>query len=245
MQLQIEWVKIDQGEFIAGTDLSVDKVAAASDWAIKTEQPQHIVFLPTFEISRTLVTQKMWSEFIEHTGYEWADRNRAWPDGLTVDMYKLPATWVTWHDARSFCEWANVRLPSEAEWEKAARGSNGQVYPWGDTVPDESLANFNQLVGHANEVDRYEKGKRPYGIYDMAGNVFEWTNTIWGSKKDNPEFGHPYSANDGREETDDLKIMRVVKGGGWKYSHDLIRAAYRDWNEPQFRGSCLGFRVAR
>ncbi|MFA7241291.1 MAG: SUMF1/EgtB/PvdO family nonheme iron enzyme [Sulfuricellaceae bacterium] len=243
MRITFDWVAIPSGPFRMGTDLTQDPIAAHSDWAGKTELPQHEVELAEYRITRTLVTNEQWGCFLSETGYPWADRDKLWQDGLPPAKRTHPVVWVTWFDAMAFCTWAGVDLPSEAEWEKAARGTDARLYPWGNHAPSLALANFGLLVGDTTPVDRYPLGCSYYGLHDMAGNVWEWTGTVWGVEKNSPEFIYPYRADDGREDRLRKDVLRVVRSAGWKYSPELIRAAARDWNLPTVRGSGLGFRV--
>jgi formylglycine-generating enzyme required for sulfatase activity len=245
-RLDFDWIEIPAGSFWMGTDLTQDPVAASPDWldwAMLTECPQHSVTLDGFRITRYPITNAQWKAFLDDSGYVWPDRDRLWSGGLPAGKEWHPVTWVTWHDALAFCRWAGVRLPSDAEWEKAARGDDRRLYPWGNQAPTPALANYADQVGDTTSVDRYPDGRSPYGVYDMAGNTWEWISTLWGRDKDDPEFRHPYRPDDGRESLDDSTRLRMVRGGGWKYPADLIRAAYRDWNMAGVRGSALGFRV--
>ena len=244
MAMDFDWVPIPEGEFYMGSDLEADAVAAGFDFARRFEIPQQALHVPAFRIGRFPVTNAQWAMFLEKSGYVWADRDRLWREGLPAGKADHPVVWVTWHDAHAFCGWAGVRLPSEAEWEKAARGTDKRLYPWGNQTPDASLANFDNHVGDTTPVGHYHRRRDPYGVMDMAGNTWEWLHTAWGSDKDNPEYTLPYRADDGREDAANPDILRIVRAGGWKYSADLIRCAYRDWNKPHVRGSALGFRVA-
>jgi formylglycine-generating enzyme required for sulfatase activity len=132
---------------------------------------------------------------------------------------------VSWDDAMGFCQWASqangrhVSLPSEAAWEKAARGTDGRIWPWGNQPPDEARCNFDLNVGDTTPVGRYcPQGDSPYGYADMSGNVWQWTNSIF--------KGYPYDAQDGRES---LKIRdhRVLRGGSFAYDQWSARCAYR------------------
>nr|VFK17354.1 MAG: Formylglycine-generating enzyme, required for sulfatase activity, contains SUMF1/FGE domain [Candidatus Kentron sp. LPFa] len=241
-----DWVDIPVGPFRMGTDPNQDAIAADDRWKAwveKTEQPQHQVYLPAYRISRYPVTNQQWALFLRHGGYTWADRDKLWATGLPSGKLEHPVVWVTWRDALAFCEWAEVQLPSDAQWEKAARGADKRLYPWGNRPPTPDLANYEKNEGDTTAVTHYPKGQSPYGVYDMAGNTWEWISTLWGADKDDPEFVHPYRPDDGREDLANTDMLRTVRGGGWKYSSDLIRVACRDWNPPSVRGSALGFRV--
>lgn len=243
--IEFDWVTIPAGPFWMGSDLAQDSVASTSNWARRTERPQHEVVLPSYQISRMLITNEQWAGFVQQSGYHWADKEKGWPAGFPEGKEKYPITWITWFDAQAFCDWAGVRLPTEAEWEKAARGLDKRLYPWGNQSPSPALANYGKQVGQTTPVDHYCAGRSYYGLFDMAGNTWEWTSTIWGHDKNNPEFTYPYQTNDGREDRTRLDVLRVVRSAGWKYTPDLIRCAARDWNRPQVRGSGLSFRVVK
>ncbi len=168
---------------------------------------------------------------------------------------------VTWHDARAYCVWlteiwrdegkiaANeqVRLSTEAEWEKAARGTGGEIYPWGNNW-DEKKCNTGELdLRGTTPVGIFPDGASPYGCLDMAGNVFEWTLSLWGPWKDNKailEFGYPYDPTDGRENVEaGDNVLRVLRGGSFNGSRRLARCASRDGLNPISRDDYFGIRV--
>jgi formylglycine-generating enzyme required for sulfatase activity len=211
-------------------------------------------------MARYPVTVAQFKAFVENSGYRPED-----PDSLRgIDNH--PVVWVTWHDAMAYCRWLTdrlrewegtpeslatllrekkwrVRLPSEAEWEKAARGENGRIYPWdGKAEPDR--ANYRETgIGDPSPVGCFPKGKSPLGCFDMAGNVWEWTRSLWGKGGD-LEYKYPYDPNDPDRENEDTadEVARVLRGGAFNDSADFVRCAVRHWLYPSNRGGGIGFR---
>ncbi len=231
--LHMEFVRIPAGEFLMGSDPQVDK--AAQD----LEQRQHGVYLPEYSIGKYPVTAGQYAVFARATRREVAGQQGG-PDHPVVN--------VTWDDAQVFCRWLSqrsdlaVRLPSEAEWEKAARGTDGRIYPWGDEPPSEERCNFGDSVKATTPVGTYPAGASPYGILDMAGNVWEWTNTLWHPSGERTSFRYPYNARDGREDLS-ASGLRVLRGGAFLVDAGYVRCACRYWFDPVFRDRYVGFRV--
>ncbi len=137
---------------------------------------------------------------------------------------------ISWHNAIAFCKWADLQLPTEEEWEKAARGTDGRNYPWGNNDPTDKLCNFNRNVGGTTPVGKYSpQGDSPYGCMDMSGNVWEWCLNKYETSTETT--------------IDDSGDRRVLRGGSWIDRQDLARAAYRYNFFPDFRSSNYGFRV--
>ncbi len=170
------------------------------------ERPAHKVFLPTFYIDRNLVTNAQFAQFVKAKGTEgpqgemyldvYDEDNRIHPRGgtwLPDEGYEnYPVGEVSWYGAMEYCRWRGKRLPSEAEWEKAARGTDGRLYPWGNSEPRPDLAFFGAMRGETVPVGQYPRGESPYGVNDMAGQMWEWTISIY--------TPYPYNPKDGRED---------------------------------------------
>lgn len=206
--LDFDWVEIPAGEFLMGSDPTKDSLAFSDEF------PQHVEDVAGFKIARVPVTVAQFASFVEATGYKLR---------VSLDMSKAnhPVTNVSWYDAKAFCEWAGVRLPTEAEWEKAARGTDGLLYPWGNNEPNDTLCNFNDNVEDTTPVGSYPAGASPYGVLDMAGNVWEWTSNLY-----------PHYAD-----------WRVVRGGSWLSYRWDVRAASRYRIVPGLFRCYLGLRV--
>ena len=240
------FVYVPAGPFIMGSEESDD------------EKPVHMFQTDPFWLLQTPVTNAHYRPFVEAGGYSkqtwWTPKGWQWraKEKLTEPRYwkdtkwneaKQPVVGVSWYEALAFANWlaqttdAAIRLPTEAEWEKGARGEKGLKYPWGDQAPTEELCNFGSKVGKTTPVDRYPKGASPYGALDMAGNVWEWTATKWVEN-----YANYATLVDNNPEAD-ASARRVVRGGAWFGSQNVVRAAYRYRNTPDFRLNLLGFRV--
>jgi formylglycine-generating enzyme required for sulfatase activity len=267
--ITLELAYVPASEFLMGSDRAIDP--KSSDW----ELPQHTLFLHAYFIGRTPVTVAQFAAFVQATDYQttaeqyghgynlvegnWKEIKGAhWraprgSENIVQQKGAHPVTLVSWNDALAFCRWVtditqiNVCLPSEAEWERGARGTDGRIYPWGNEEPTDTLCNFDLNAKDTTPVGQYSpQGDSPVGCADMAGNVIEWTRSLWGKDLHSPEFNYPYTER--RLERENVQapddIRRVVRGGGWDDDSEGIRAAYRLPNPPISRNDILGFRVA-
>ena len=219
-----DWVEIPGGEVPIGRDPVPFGGELAAD-----ELPQHVVELPAFELSLTPVTVAQYAHFVADGGAEPP------PGSAPADH---PVTFVDWHDASAFCAWAGGRLPTEAEWEKAARGTDARIYPWGDEPdPARAAVGAGPKRGTTSPVGAYAQGASPHGLLGMAGNVWEWCASAYRP--------YPYDAGDGREDPSGTP-ERVLRGGSFM-SPDLrfARCAMRSRSHPRRRQAHIGFRVAR
>ena len=197
------------------------------------------------------MTNEKYLEFVLATGHRFAldqtcdtDKCRdgnLWQGASFPPRIKhLPVTQVSWHDADAICRWRGKRLPSEAEWEKAARGPSGNLYPWGARSPKNRATYGRKWRGvfTMTEVGTYSQGTSIYGVHDMAGNVWEWVDDWYDLKyynwrrKKNPR---------GPTEGD----FKVVRGGSWVNYPDTLRSSYRRWSQPEVRFNDTGFRCAK
>ena len=156
-----------------------------------------------------------------------------------VDRHEAntPVRFVTWYGALAFAEFYGKRLPTEAEWEKAARGENANTYPWGNAAPTQWDCNYNENLGYLRTVGSYSPlGDGPYGCADMAGNVWEWCSSLYKE--------YPYNKDDGREDLSQAGY-RVLRGGSWDGPIMNIRSALRSYNETEFQHPSFGFRCAK
>ena len=224
----MEQVYVPEGEFLMGSN------GYTSD-----EQPQHTVYLDAFWIDKTEVTNAMYRKCVESGICEQPNCN--YSDSQKNDH---PVVCVDWNQAHSYCQWAGGRLPSEAEWEKAARGTDGRTYPWGENI-DCGRANYGdgrlfgqKCVGDTTEVGKYPSGASPYGALDMAGNAWEWVNDWYGENYyQNSAQKNPTGPDSGQ--------YRVLRGGSWFDGTRGVRTAIRNRVTPVLRNYNDGFRCVR
>jgi iron(II)-dependent oxidoreductase len=229
-------VTVPSGWFVMGSDPSVDRAAGPQEF------PQHRVYLDAFQIDRYEVSNVDYLRFVLSTGGNWPPFWRESPFPEKAALH--PVMNVNWEEADSYCRWADKRLPTEAEWEKAARGTDGRVFPWGD----EPAGWIKSNIAHAGSkrgfkypplanVDRYDRGVSPYGLYQMAGNVSEWVADWF-----DPEY---YRRGDDHNPkgpaSGDIKVFR---GGSWNEDPEVARSAGRNAAPPNQRSYLTGFRCA-
>ncbi len=203
------------------------------------EAPERTVFVNSFYIDKFEVTNAQYKRFIDETKRE-APKNvvnsdyTIWKKGTyPEELANHPVVNVTWYEAKAYCEWAGKRLPTSIEWEKAARGPYGNVYPWGNEFFMGYANLYTKGVSYKIQqtvpVGSYEKSKSYYGVYDLAGNVWEWTASVPPNSKDPAD------------------IRRVAKGGGWGYNGNKYtsRASYGIFFTADYTSNCLGFRCAK
>lgn len=235
---RVELIRIPAGNFLFG----------AIQPEAEHEITQRAIHLHEFWIGCVPVTNAQFARFVEATQYrttaEDTGFSRIWLGGRWVEVEQAywrrpegprssiddrlhhPVVCVSWFDAQAYCEWAGLRLAAEKEWEKAARGSDGRLYPWGNQLPDPKRANFGMRHGKTKPAGAYSPaGDSPYGVSDLAGNVWEWTASWFDSRGSSTR-------------------TRVIRGGAWSSEAITLRATYRLDIDPMLRFNTVGFRVA-
>jgi iron(II)-dependent oxidoreductase len=237
--------EIPAGKFLMGTD---------NEQSNEQNHPQHSTDLPTYKIDKYPVTNAQYARFVAATGHR---PPSTWVNGKIPPGRELhPVTLVSWYDANSYAQWAGKRLPSEAEWEKAARGTDGRRWPWGNVMQPSRLNTYYN-VGSTTPVTAYPQGASPYGIMDMAGNVSEWTAD---------EF-LPYAGTDATQDLfkakagvvgsaadRSLKVLDLIttdsryksmRGGSWKSDPFSTATYHRNYSLPNYASDFYGFRTAQ
>jgi formylglycine-generating enzyme required for sulfatase activity len=217
------------------------------------ERPQHQVVLAEFFIDRTPVTNAQFAQFLNAVGPNGPKGERHFDtDDSDARIHRQGGKWLadkgfenhpvvetSWYGAVTYCAWAGKRLPSEAEWEKAARGSDGRKYPWGVEPPDRSHAHFRAGWNDFKPVGSFPKGASPYGVLDLAGNGWEWVSSAY--------LSYPYDPKDGREDLTREQV-RGTRGGGQDSSPEELTTTHRGRHVSRnFRSGHhnIGFRCAR
>ena len=237
-----QMVHIPAGEFTMGSD-----TGSADEW------PSHRLSLPAFEIDRLPITNTQFTAFLDAIGptnaagetlFDVGDsdarihrRGDRWM--ADAGFQDHPVVEVSWAGARDFCAWVGKRLPTEAEWEKAARGTDGRRYPWGNAPPDATRARFAARWNETVPVGSFPRGVSPYGVLDLSGNVWEWVSSAYRP--------YPYQADDGRDEQASGPV-RGTRGGGHDARADEVTTTQRGRNlsrAPRSGHHNIGFRCAR
>ncbi|MGA9348793.1 MAG: formylglycine-generating enzyme family protein [Anaerolineae bacterium] len=222
-EVEAVMIAIPAGEFTMGSD-------------VEDERPPHVVFVGAFEIDKFEVTNQEFERFVWEAGYV-TDAEKTGDTSwrfYAKDKPNHPVVKVSWNDARAYCEWAGKRLPTEAEWEKAARGTDARIYPWGNQW-DAAKANTKEAkLRGATPVGSFPAGASPYGMMDMAGNVAEWTSD-WFKAYPGGDFHSPYFG----------EKYRVIRGGGWFSDKQLVRTTERSCSGVELANDDVGFRCAR
>ncbi|MFQ5481436.1 MAG: formylglycine-generating enzyme family protein [Nitrospinaceae bacterium] len=222
-----------------------------SRWWFKDAFPAHSVILDAYWIDRYEVTNKDYLEFVKATGHRpaldetcttkgcrsgnlWT--GRAFPPAIA----KQPVTQVDWHDAQAYCQWRQKRLPTEAEWEKAARGPVGNLFPWGNDMPPGRATYRRKWRGvfTMTNVGSHPSGASIYGVHDLAGNAWEWVADWY----DKDYYSRHPKKNPKGPATGQFKTLR---GGSWVNNEDTLVSAFRRWSRPKVRFNDTGFRCAR
>ena len=246
------YVAIPAGSFTMGAQKADPSKTNHDPEAYENEGPVSDVALDAYRIGRYPVTVTEYRRFLESGGYadplHWTaggpGRRQApqrWEEQLPFP--NRPVVGVSWYEALAYCRWAGGSLPSEAEWERAARGTEGRRFPWG-TDPPNTRCNYDCNIGHPTPVGIYPLGTTPEGVHDLAGNVWEWTRSLWGTDWNKPGLKYPYDASDGREDLEAAEsVARVLRGGEFGSNAWYVRCTCRNGHVPLDHGWSIGFRV--
>ncbi len=242
-----EMVLVPAGEFLMGSDKKTDRLA------YRGEMPQRRVYLDAYQIGKYEVTALEYLKFVLATNRNPQLDWRYDGGNFQEAMAHHPIMHVSWYDADAYCTWAGKRLPSEAEWEKAARGTDGRLYPWGREQAGPTRANFGRtgLSGPVRDrperlllyppiisVDRYDLAVSPYGLHQTIGNVAEWVND-WYDKD------YYATAPDRNPTGPKTGTQKAFRGGGWMDSTTTMRVAMRNGTDPHTKINWMGFRCAK
>lgn len=242
-------VRVPAGEFTMGVTAEQEQKLVQENGSaaglFDFEKPSHTVNVGDFWINRDLVTNMQYKKFLDANphypipetdieqlmAWSWDADTRSFPQ----DRDTYPVVLVSWNDANAYCQWAGMRLPTEAEWEKAARGTDGRLYPWGNTWDDSKSASGRRGATEASPVGRFPSGASPYTVNDMVGNVWQWTSSAFEP--------YPYDATDGREDPSQ-NAERVIRGSMFAFGSAITRTNVRNHLESDDKATTVGFRCA-
>jgi formylglycine-generating enzyme required for sulfatase activity len=224
-------VTIPAGDFTMGHDDDYDT------------RPTRRITLPAYHIDQYEVTNARYKRFIDATGhkvpwseepaavpYRWDWRQRMYPDGKGQE----PVVLVSWGDAQAFCAWAGKHLPTEAQWEKAARGTDGRLYPWGNDWDKRKANTAEAGLHYPAPVGAFKEDVSPYGVHDLAGNVSEWVDAWFEPYPGNPLISYV-----------EKQKYRVLRGGSWDYAHSIASGYHRQYATPVSQMAAIGFRCVK
>lgn len=229
----VAMVAIAEGSFLRGSGMETGRA---------DERPRRTIHLGAFMIDKYEVTNAQYLRFISATGHQ--EPFNVYGTGSLFDVKgieTLPVVQVTWHDAANYCQWVGKRLPTEAEWEKAARGTDGRPYPWGGGAPSPRHVNFDRdwvATRTLLPVGSLPDGASPYGVHDMSGNAREWVQD-WYAKE------YYRAAPDRNPKGPETGLLKVIRGGSWHSFKSDIRAAARGKGGFALKTHGTGFRCAR
>jgi len=264
----MELVLVPAGNFLMGVTRADEDLLYSNcpkcDTTSFHDAPQRSIYLDAYWIDKTEVTVAQFAKFVNDTGTITTAKKQGWswtfnpsinnltqvsgrdwlhPQGNLISIGEYgqhPVVNVSWNDANAYCAWTGRRLPSEAEWEKAARGTDGRLFPWGNNLPTTQLANVNGLT-NTLPVGSYPNGASPYGALDMTGNVWEWTSSYY---QDDYYTAMPENNPSGPESG----TNRIVRGGSWGSFVNIelvyLSSAFRFSDSPGYSSDLLGFRCA-
>jgi formylglycine-generating enzyme required for sulfatase activity len=248
------FVEVKAGDFLMGSDRKQDSLP------LEEEFPQHTLNLPRYYIAKYPVTVGQFQAFVSESGFQPGNRD------CVKALANHPVVNITWYEASKYCHWLTeklrgwseipeplgslireqgwqVMLPSEAEWEKAARGSDDRIYPWEGDFESSRANSAETGIGGTTAVGSFRSGASPCECQDMAGNVWEWTRSLWGEDFLKPTFKYPYNKDKRENLNAPEKVLRVLRGGSFYYVRQNVRCASRYRNFPGSRDIRFGFRV--
>lgn len=236
------WIYRDRAAEIIGGDGAAALIVGPGNFVMgdDVESPLREVYLDGFYIDKHEVTISRYAKFLKATGG--ARPPEGWKESSHDSAGAFPVVGVDWHDADAYCRWAGKRLPTESEWEKAARGGDGRKYPWGNDEPTAARANYagsadGPYTGGLAPVEAHAAGKSPYGAHDLAGNAAEWVSDWFAAGFVRGEVRNPKGPENG--------TAKVIRGGGWYDPPERLKSTRRMHASPATRADDVGFRCAK